>query len=417
MPGQNGDVSIGTNWARNYEYRANALHRPRSVEELQEVVAGAPRIRALGSRHSFTGIADSSELVTLAGLAPAIEVDAEAMTVSVAGGLLYGELASVVEAEGLALHNLASLPHISVAGAIATGTHGSGDRNGTLSTAVSALQLVTASGELLELRRGEPDFDGAVVALGALGVVARVTLDLQPSFEVRQDVYEGLKWAELLAHLDAVTSAAYSVSIFTGWTGDEVGRVWLKSRTDARVPPSELFGAARDAEDVHPAVEMTAENTTRQGGVPGPWNDRLPHFRMGFTPSNGEEMQTEYLVPRRHAVEAIEAVRALSGRIAPHLHVSELRTMAADTLWLSGAYDTDVVAIHFTWRLEPEVVLSLLPVIEKSLAPFDVRPHWGKLFHSVRRELYPRLPDFVALADRLDPAAKFRNEFLDGSVF
>lgn len=410
-------MSIGTNWARNYEYRANALHRPRSVEELQEIVAGAPRIRALGSRHSFTGIADSSELVTLAGLPPAIDVDAEAMTVSVAGGVLYGDLASVMEAEGLALHNLASLPHISVAGAIATGTHGSGDRNGTLSTAVSALQLVTASGELLELRRGEPDFDGAVVALGALGVVARVTLDLQPSFEVRQDVYEGLRWGQLLAHLDAVTSAAYSVSIFTGWTGDEVGRVWLKSRTDARVPPSELFGAARDAEDVHPAVEMTAKNTTRQGGVPGPWNDRLPHFRMGFTPSNGEEMQTEYLVPRRHAVDAIEAVRALSGRIAPHLHVSELRTMTADTLWLSGAYDTDVLAIHFTWRLEPEVVLSLLPVIEEGLAPFDVRPHWGKLFHSVRRELYPRLPDFVALADRLDPAAKFRNEFLDGSVF
>lgn len=406
-------MSIGTNWARYYEYRAAVLHEPTTIEELQDVVAGSPQLRALGSRHSFNDIADSAELVTLARLDPAIDVDREASTVSLAGGVLYGDLATVLEAEGVALHNMASLPHISVAGAVATGTHGSGDDNGNLATAVAALDIVTGSGEIVTLRRGDADFDGAVVSLGALGIVSRITLDVQPSFEVRQDVYEGLSWNALLENFDAVTSSAYSVSVFTDWQGDDIYSVWLKSRVDADVPPSELFDAPRAPEDLHPLQEMPSENTTRQGGVPGPWNDRLPHFRMGFTPSNGDELQTEYLVPRRYAVAAIEAVRALGDRVTPLLHVTELRTMAADQLWLSGAYGTDAVGIHFTWKFEPEGVLALLPVIEAALEPFDVRPHWGKLFTSVRPELYPRRADFVALTERLDPAGKFRNSFLE----
>ena len=410
-------MTIGTNWARYYEYRAGTLHEPSTIDELREVVAGAPRIRALGSRHSFNDIADSSELVSLAALEPDIEVDRDASTVTFSAGLRYGDLATVLEAEGFALHNLASLPHISVAGAVATGTHGSGDRNGNLATAVAAIELVTASGELATMRRGEPDFDGAVVSLGALGIVSRLTLDVQPSFEVRQDVYEGLSWSALLENFDAVTSSAYSVSVFTDWQGDDIYSVWLKSRLDAEVPPSELFGAPRAPEDLHPLREMPSENTNRQGGVPGAWNDRLPHFKMGFTPSNGDELQTEYLVPRHNAVAAIEAVRSLRDDITPLLHVSEFRSMAADELWMSGAYGTDAVGIHFTWKFDPEAVLALLPLLELTLAPFEVRPHWGKLFHSVDRGLYPKLGDFVALAERLDPAGKFRNEYLEESVF
>jgi len=410
-------VSIGTNWAGYHEYRATTLHEPSTIEELQDAVAGAPQIRALGSRHSFNDLADSAELVSVAGLDPAIEVDPSGSTVSFSAGVLYGDLAAALEAEGFALHNMASLPHISVAGAVATGTHGSGDRNGNLATAVAGVEYVTASGELVALRRGDADFAGAVVSLGALGIASRITLDVEPSFEVRQDVYEGLQWSTLLDNLDAVTSAAYSVSVFTTWAGEDVGMLWLKSRADGAVPPSELLGVPRAPEDRHPLAEMPATNTTRQGGVPGPWNDRLPHFKMGFTPSNGEELQTEYIVPRRNAVAAIEAVRALGERITPHLHVTELRTMAADDLWLSGAYGTDALAIHFTWKLEPDAVLPLLPLIESALAPYDARPHWGKLFDAVRPEVYPRLGDFVALAERMDPAGKFRNEFLDRHVF
>lgn len=410
-------MSIGTNWAGHHRYRAATLHTPTSVDELRETVARAPRIRALGSRHSFSDLADSDALVSLTGMDPAIEIDADSETVSFNAGLRYGDLATVLESNGWALRNLASLPHISVAGAVATGTHGSGDRNGTLARAVSGLQLVTADGGLRTISPVDEEFDGAVVSLGALGIVSRITLDIEPSFRVRQDVYLGLTWPQLLEHFDGITSRAYSVSTFTTWVGETVGTVWLKSRLDERMPPRSLYGAAPAPADLHPLEDMPAVNTTQQGGVPGAWLDRLPHFRMGFTPSNGDELQSEYLVPRRHAVAAIEAVRALGERIAPHLHVSELRTIAADSLWLSGAYETDAVGIHFTWKRDPDAVLPLLPVLEEALAPFEARPHWGKLFAELPRHLYPKLPDFVALAERLDPQGKFRNAFLERTVF
>ncbi len=410
-------MTVGTNWARYHEYRASILHRPTSIEQLQEVVAAAPSIRALGSRHSFSDLADSAELVTLEDLDPAIEIDAESETVTFSAGLRYGDLGVVLQREGWALRNLASLPHISVAGAVATGTHGSGDRNGTLSRAVAGIELVTASGELRRIGPVDPEFDGSVVSLGALGVVTRLTLDIEPTFEVRQDVYQGLTWTNLLDNYDAITSRAYSVSIFTRWVDNLVGQVWLKSVIGSSKPPQVLYGATPVPQDLHPLENVPASNTTQQGGVPGPWIDRLPHFKLEFTPSNGDELQSEYLVPRRHALEAIKAVRALGPRIAPHLHVTELRSMAADSLWLSGAYETDAVGIHFTWKFEPDAVVALLPVIEEALAPFDARPHWGKVFHAVDKSLYPKLPDFVALATEFDPQGKFRNDFLNRHVF
>ena len=289
-------------------------------------------------------------------------------------------------------------------------------------TALSRAQCLdsnscTATGELLTVSPADAAFDGSIVALGALGIVSRITLDIEPTFNVRQDVFEGLTWTALLEHYDAIVGRAYSVSIFTDWSGESVGPVWLKSVVGAAAPPRELYGAARASDDIHPLADQPASNVTQQGGVPGPWIDRLPHFKLGFTPSNGDELQTEYLVPREHAVAAISAVRGLRERITPHLHITELRTVAADSLWLSGAYETDVVAIHFTWKNDPEHVLPLLPVIESALEPFDARPHWGKLFHAVRKELYPRLADFVSLVDELDPDRKFGNSFLDKHVF
>jgi xylitol oxidase len=412
-----GESTVGTNWARHHEYRASVLHRPTSISELQDVVDRSPKIRALGSRHSFTDLADSDELVSLDGLDPDISIDPESETVTFSAGLRYGELGVALQERGWALRNLASLPHISVAGAVATGTHGSGDRNGTLSRAVAGIELVTATGDIRRIGPVDPEFDGAVVSLGALGIVTRLTLDIEPTFDVRQDVYEGLTWTNLLDNFDAITSRAYSVSVFTRWTGESVGQVWLKSVLGASKPPQVLYGAKPVLTQMHPLDGVPAENTTRQGGVPGPWIDRLPHFKLGFTPSNGDELQSEYLVPRRHALDAIRAVRALGDRIEPLLHVSELRTMAADSLWLSGAYETEAVGIHFTWKFEPAEVLALLPIVEDALAPFEARPHWGKVFHAVDRGLYPRLGDFIELAHDLDPQGKFRNEFLDRHVF
>ena len=409
-------MSIGTNWAGYHEYAATTLHRPTSIDELQEIVAAAPSIRALGSRHSFNDLADSAELVTLDGLDPDFRIDEESETVSFSAGIRYGDLAEVLHAGGWALRNMASLPHISVAGAIATSTHGSGDRNATLARAVSRLELVSADGRLRTITPVDDEFDGAIVALGALGIVTRITLDIEPTYQVRQDVYVGLGWERLLEHYDAITARAYSVSVFTDWSDDTRTTVWLKSRLDERTPPGEVYGAKPLGDDVGLA-EGASSNATQQGGIPGPWNERLPHFRMGFTPSNGDELQSEYLIPRQHAVEALTAIRALAGRIAPHLIISELRTVSADSLWLSPAYDRDSIAIHFTWKFESVAVLQLLPVIEAALEPFGARPHWGKLFHALPRELYPKLPDFVALAEELDPDGKFRNAYLERNVF
>lgn len=413
------------NWAGNYTYRAEKLHRPETLEELQEIVTKAPSVHVVGSRHSFNDIADSSELISLEpltakGSSPeAVTVDRQAKTVSFGAGVKYGELVETLNDEGLALHNMASLPHISVAGAISTATHGSGVRQGNLATAVAGLELVTSSGEIVKVSRGDDDFDGMVVGLGALGVITRIALDVQPAYEVEQRVYERLSWDALEQNFDEIVSCAYSVSLFTHW-GETVDQVWVKRRTDEPQGVEEdLFGAAPATAEQHPTGVLDPTPCTPQLGRPGPWSDRIPHFRMGFTPSSGEEIQSECLLPRRYAVEAFEAVRGLSSRIRPLLQVSEIRTVAADQLWMSTAYGEDCVAIHFTWQQEQDAVERIAADIEEALAPFQVRPHWGKVFAAKAATiatLYERYGDFVRLVERLDPRGAFRNQWLESRV-
>jgi alditol oxidase len=407
---------VERNWAGNHAYGARALHRPATLEELRELIARSPRIRVLGTRHCFHAIADSDELVSLERLPAGVEVDEGAGTVTCPGAMTYGALAAALAPHRLALANLASLPHISVAGAVATATHGSGDRNGNLATAVAGLQLVTSDGGLRTVRRGDPDFAGHVVALGALGAVVRVELDAEPAYEVRQVVFEDLAWEALLGRLDEVFASAYAVSVFTRW-GERVDQVWLKQRDEA--PRTGLLGARPATEERHPILGNDPVNATAQLGRPGPWADRLPHFRLEFTPSNGEELQSEYLLPRRHAAAAIEAVRAVAPAFRDLVLVSELRTVAADDLWLSPQHETDTLGIHFTWVREPDRVERAARLVEDALAPFEPRPHWGKLFFTGRDELaarYPRLADFRALAARLDPRGAFRNPWLEERI-
>jgi alditol oxidase len=398
-------MTLGTNWAGNYEYRARELHRPQTLEQLQATVARAPRVRVLGSRHTFNDIADSDELVSLERLPPTVEFGDG--TVSFGAALRYGDLAPILDAEGLALKNLASLPHITVAGAVATATHGSGVGNGNLATAIAALELVTSNGEIVRAERGDPDFEGMVVALGALGAVTRIALDVEPAYEVRQRVFEDLSWDTLSQSFDAIMGAGYSVSVFTLW-GD-TSTVWVKSR-DA--DPQELVGTRPATVPHHPIPGIDPVNCTAQLGVPGPWWDRLPHFRLGFTPSVGEELQSEFQVPHRHAVAAIDAVRPLADRIQPLLQTCEIRTIAADRLWMSPQYEQDTVGMHFTWRREPEAVAAVLADVEAALEPFGARPHWGKVFVRSPAHLYERRGDFLRLAERLDPRGAFRNAWL-----
>lgn len=339
--------------------------------------------------------------------------------VTVGAGVTYGELGPYLDSTGLALHNLASLPHISIAGACATATHGSGEKLGNLATAVSAMEMVIADGSVVKLSRGSPDFAGAVVGLGALGVITRVTLDVEPAYSMRQYVYENLPLAQMADHFDEIQASGYSVSLFTDWQKQRINELWIKARAEFAAP-QEFFGATLATRNLHPIGDLSAEHCTEQRGVPGPWYDRLPHFRMGFTPSAGKELQSEYFVARRNAVDAILAVEKLRERVSPHLLVTEIRTIAADDLWMSPCYRRPSVAIHFTWKPDWASVRRLLPIIEKQLAPFEPRPHWGKLFTMAPAELqsrYERLDDFRRLAAQYDPQGKFRNEFLDTNLF
>ncbi|SFD04014.1 xylitol oxidase [Nocardioides terrae] len=402
-------MSVGTTWAGSHEYVARELRRPASLPELAELVAATPRLRALGSRHSFTDLADSpGVLVDVTGLPGEVEIDTDRKIARAPAGLRYGDLAATLHAAGWALAAMASLPHISVAGAVATGTHGSGNAIGSLASAVAAIELVDGSGRAVRLERGDDDFAGAVVALGCLGIVTTVELDLEPAYDVSQLVLEGLAWDDLLGRVDEVTAAATSVSVFTRWTGAAVGQVWLKERGTPRV-----LDATRPAPVQRHMIDgMGVENTTAQLGVPGPWHERLPHFRMGFTPSAGEELQSEFFVPRARLAEALAAVRAIGQLVEPELLVSEIRTIAGDDLWLSGAYGGDAAALHFTWARHPLQVHPLVERVEEALSPFGARPHWGKVFRSQEAAiapLYPRWTDFRALAERFDPEGRFRN--------
>jgi xylitol oxidase len=410
------------NWAGNLTYKAARLHRPTTLDEVRKIVRTCDQLKALGAKHSFNTVADSATDQISPNFPDSMNLDAKRRTVTVAAGVTYGHLAPYLHRQGFAVHNLASLPHVSVVGAAATATHGSGSGNGNLSTAVNALEIVTANGDVLTLTRERDGdrFKGAVVSLGGLGVVTRITLDVVPAFDVRQTVYRNLSLAQLEKNFEEIFASGYSVSLFTGWQKRTASEVWIKSLASATPAKSEFFGAKAATKKLHPLVGLPAENCTEQLGVAGPWYERLPHFRMDFTPSSGDELQSEFFVPRDKGYEAILAMEKLRDRITPHLLITELRTIAADDLWLSPCYRRDALAIHFTWKPDWPAVKDVLPKIEAALAPFEVRPHWAKLFTLAPARLqaaYPKMAAFRDLLKQHDPGGKFRNAFLDANIF
>ncbi|MBX7554306.1 FAD-binding protein [Streptomyces sp. NPDC004232] len=412
------------NWAGNIDFRPARVQRPTTVDEARRIIAGAGQVKVLGSGHSFNRIADTpGELLMLDGLPRGLDVSADRRTVTVTGSMRYAQLARELQPHGLALANLASLPHISVAGSCATGTHGSGDGQPGLASAVTALRLITSDGELLDLSRAEdPDrFAGSVVGLGALGAVVGLTLAVEPAFEVAQWVYDDVPLDRIADRFDEVFGAAYSVSAFTDWGGD-TANVWVKRRTDREggEHPGKRWLNGRLADGPrHPVPGLSPVHCTEQLGLPGPWHERLPHFRPDFTPSAGDELQSELLLPREAAPAAVAALRALGPRIAPLLLTSEIRTVAADDLWLSPCYGRDSVAVHCTWHPVEEPVRQAITLIEAELLPLGARPHWGKLF-ALRAEavgaLYERADDFRRLMTALDPRAAFRNDFIAAAL-
>ena len=414
-----------TNWAGNITYSTDNVFYPESTEEVQAVIKAHEKIKGLGTKHCFNRIADSSfSLLSTSKMKRIIALDTKNNTVTVEGGIKYGELAPYLDAKGYALHNLASLPHISVGGSITTATHGSGVKNQNLSGAVTALEVVIADGSIVHFSK-EADAEklqAAVVGLGALGIYTKVTLAIEPTYQVRQYVFTGMPVAELKENFEKIMSAGYSVSLFTDWQTDRINEVWIKSRVDDGVDHNEkeFFGATAATKNLHPIIALSADNCTEQMGVPGAWYERLPHFKMGFTPSSGKELQSEYFVPLHRAVEAFEAVSKLGRLIGPHLFITEIRTIAADDLWMSPCRHLTSVAIHFTWKQDTEAVMNLLPQIEKELAPFNARPHWGKVFTlnaKVLQSRYEKLDDFKKLVAEYDPSEKYKNEFLQENIY
>ena len=412
-----------TNWAGNYSYKAKELFAPKNVEELQSLLKSNDVTKALGSRHCFNDIADSPiSQISTKNLNKLVGIDEKSMTVTVESGVRYGDISPHLHMKGYALHNLASLPHISVAGACATGTHGSGIGVGNLSSAVRGIELITGDGSVVEIGQDHEHLNALVVGLGAFGIISKVTLAIEPTFTMRQDIFQDIPLKELADNFESIMSAGYSVSLFTDWMDEKVSQVWIKRKFGPEVKDlgQEFYGGTAATRDLHPITELSAENCTEQMGKEGPWWDRLPHFKMGFTPSSGDELQAEFFVPIENAVEALLAIEKKKEQIYPHLYISEIRSIAADDLWMSPSYQRDSIAIHFTLKPHPKEVQRLLPIIEQELAPYGVRPHWGKLFTIDSKTLlsrYPRAEDFLAMVGEYDPEGKFRNAYLDRVLY
>jgi alditol oxidase len=403
------------NWSDTVDLRGTVA-TPRSTAEVAELVRGADRVLALGSAHSFSPVAVTPGLHIETAALPA-DIAVNGTTVTVSAGMTYATLGRELHARGLGLAAMASLPHITVGGAIATGTHGSGDAIGTLSSAVTGIEIVTAGGDVRWVRRGvDPDFGAWVVSIGALGVVTRVEMEVEPTYEVAQTIFAGLDLDVVEADFDAVFGSATSVSVFTRWRPEPDAQLWLKRRIDREGPwpGGPAFGVPPRDDPLHPLEQLDPVHCNPQRGQVGPWHERLPHFRAEFTPSAGDEIQAEYLLPRSQAVEAIRRLRPLHARITPLLHVTEIRTMRADDLWLSPAYSVDTVGIHFTWHRD-ERIFEVLPAIEEVLLPLGARPHWGKVSVASPEQLhsaYPRLTDFLRLREQVDPQGRFCGPFV-----
>ncbi|MBP2336873.1 xylitol oxidase [Saccharothrix coeruleofusca] len=403
-------MTVRTNWAGNFAFSAERVLAPASVEEVQRVVAEASTARVVGTGHSFNRIADTTgTLISLEGLPEVFEPGAD--TARVGAGMKLARLAELLHSRGLALPTMPSLPHITLAGACTTATHGSGNRVGSFADMVRSVDLVTADGSLRTLRRGEPGFEGAVVSLGALGAVVALEVAVQPDFDVEQRVHD-LPWDSLVEHVQDIFATAYSVSAFTLYRG--TAEVWVKRRLDDEPADLAAFGGRPADGPRHPVPGQPALHCTPQLGEPGPWHERLPHFRADFTPSVGEELQSEYFVAREHAADALRALAELGERFAPVLLTSEIRTVDADEQWLSPVHGRPGVAFHFTWRQDTDAVLEVLRLVEQALAPWSPRPHWGKLFALAPEQLRARYQwsRFADLLEEFDAAGKFRNELV-----
>lgn len=403
------------NWGGNLQFRQEALAQPETLAELATLIRDN-QVRPAGTLHSFSPIATGEGIMlSAAGLKVAPAIDPASKTARVGAASRYGDIALALEAQGLALRNMGSLPHISLAGASATGTHGSGDGNQILSASLISFSFLNHKGELITLRRGDDLFEPCRLGLGAHGLWVEAELSVVESYQMRQDIYRDIPWAYFLEDPARLSAAGYSVSLFGKWGSDTIDQAWVKSRVSDGTPPAEIAGIRAATESLKELAPGVGDNLTEQAGRPGPWLHRLPHFRLDATPSAGDEIQTEYFFTRDQIVGAIEVVHSLAHEVNPVLIITEIRSIAQDDAWLSPMRRGDSIALHFTFKNDVPAVTRVVEKLEAALAPFNPIPHWGKVNGFTGEQLaavHPKLAEARTVFDELDPEGKFSSPYL-----
>jgi xylitol oxidase len=407
------------NWAGNLTFSAKEFIEIDNISKLQQVVSNSQGVKVLATGHSFNAIGDTKyTLISLKNLSNGIEIDSQNAQALIPAGMSYADAARYLESNGWAFSNMASLGEVTIAGAISTGTHGSGSNNGVLSTSVVGLEIVLGSGELITIdESNSEEFAGFVISLGSLGVFTKIKMKIVPSFSVKQFVYENIGIQAVAENFDTVFNSAYSVSYFSNWAKNSTGQIWMKFLDDSSSDnlSDNWLGANQAKAKQHPVKINNPDPCTDQLGISGKWLYRLPHFKLDSSPASGDEVQTEYLVDRKYVNEYIQDLRTIGDEIAPRVYATEIRTIKSDELWLSGAYQRETVGFHFTWK-KSDTLVDFLPRIEEILGKHDGRPHWAKLFSVKSDELsarYPKYSNFEALLKKYDPKKKFRNKFID----
>lgn len=400
------------NWGGNFNYSTQNIQYPRSVAEVQQIVKNAGKLRVVGSRHSFSKIADSEcTMLSTIGLNKIIGINGSIPSVTVQGGLTYTDLLTSLNTAGFALPNLASLAEISVGGAASTNAHGTGVANQALANHIRSMEIVLANGSLLTIGPNDPRLKGMAAGLGAFGVVTQLELKLVPAFNITTYTYVNMPVQNSYENFAALQNMGFGVLLVNMFTAPDAWNIAIVyARSDANntaMLTSNLFGGTLVSQTTQPSYLAL-----------------LSIAQIGLSGVDGNEIQTEYFVPISKAVEAIKAVTAVanSTNIFPSLATAfVIRTIASDDLWMSEYYGNDtMVAIHFSWQNNVTAVEAVLPQLERAMIPYGARPHWGKMFTMEPEDFlphYPKVNEFKKLAEQLDPKGKFRNEFLEENVW
>ncbi|KAI1700234.1 d-arabinono-1,4-lactone oxidase domain-containing protein [Ditylenchus destructor] len=360
------------NWGNNFRFSTQNIQYPTSVEEVQQIVRNANKLRVVGTRHSFSKIADSpNTMLSTLALKNIIGFDPTVPSITVQAGITYTDLNPFLPNYG----------------------------------------------------PNDPELKAIAVGLGAFGVITQVELEVEPTFNLTNYVFVNMPEQDIYDHFDEIENLGYSVQLFTDFSTpgvwDQVW-VWVRSDENSNVGNMQnLYGATRTHEQVT-AIEALPPTYLMEQGKEQPWYYGLVDYHLGLSGFDGAEIQSEYFMPYENAIPAIQAVSNFSDLIAPRVYTMLIRTIKGDDLWMSESFNETTVAIHFTWKPNMTAVMEVLPQIEQALLPYGARPHWGKVFAQgpeTYLHRYPKLNQWKQLAETLDPTHKFRNKFLEDTVF